>query len=145
MSWILIANRTGARLVEKQGSQLALLEDISHDSGRKRDREVDSDRAGRAFDRVGGQRHALSSEEGAHEHDAREFARELAQRLRTERVKHSFERLVLVAEPRFLGYLCEALDDATERTVIATVAKDLARVALPELPDHLPEFPQVVA
>lgn len=145
MSWILIANRTGARVVEKQGPQLSLLETIDHENGRLRDRDIDSDRQGRSFDRMGASRHALSNEESAHEHDARMFARELARRLHDERLKHSFERLVLVAEPRFLGYLREALDEATERMVIATVAKDLARVALPDLPSHLPQLPPALA
>jgi protein required for attachment to host cells len=145
MSWILIANRTGARLVEKQGSEFALLESFNHEQGRKRDREIDSDRHGRSFDRMGANRHAYSNEESAHEHDARGFARELAERLGAQRTQHRFERLVLVAEPRFLGYLREALDDATKKTVIASVPKDLAEVALRELPGHLPELPSALA
>jgi protein required for attachment to host cells len=145
MSWILIANRTGARIVDKQGPNLTLRETISHEAGRQRDRDVESDRQGRTFDRMGGNRHALSSSETPHDHDAKAFARELADRLRAEHLEQRFEHLVLVAEPRFLGFLREALDDVTARTVVATVGKDLAEVALHDLAPHLPELPQAVA
>lgn len=144
MSWILIANRTGARIVDKQGVNLTLRETIFHEAGRQRDRDVESDRPGRAFDRMAGGRHALTSSETPHDHDAKLFARELADRLRAGRTQQHVERLVLVAEPRFLGFLREALDDATARTVIATVPKDLAEVPLSDIARHLPELPHAV-
>lgn len=145
MSWILIANRTGARLVDKQGSNLTLLETIVHEAGRARNRDLKSDRHGRSFDRVGGGRHALETSEAPHEHDARTFARALADRLHSEHMNHRFERLVLVAEPHFLGYLREALDAASARCVVASVTKDLSEVPLHELAGHLPELPPAVA
>lgn len=145
MSWILIANRSGARIVEKQGSNFMLRESITHQAGRQRDRDVESDRRGRTFDRIGGNRHALSSSETPHDHDAKAFARELAERLRNDHLQQRFERLVLVAEPRFLGFLREALDEVTARTVIASVHKDLAEIGLRDLAHHLPELPQAVA
>ena len=144
MSWILIANRVGARIVDKQGNNFSLIETISHEQGRLRDREVNSDKQGRGFDRMGGGRHALSASETAHEHDAKAFAQELADKLRGERNAKRFERLVLVAEPHFLGLLRDALDDVTKRCVIASVSKDLSRVAPSDLAAHLPELPQVV-
>ena len=144
MSWILIANRTGARLIDRQGPNLSLLETIAHDTGRARDRDLNSDRHGETFNRVGSSRHALATSEAPHEHDARLFAHALADRLRTERLNHRFERLVLVAEPHFLGLLREALDKATERAVIATVAKDLAEIPLHDLPAHLPDLAPAV-
>jgi protein required for attachment to host cells len=144
MSWILIANRVGARIVDKQGSKFTLIETISHQQGRLRDRDVNSDKQGRGFDRVGGGGHALSPSETAHEHDAKAFAQELAEKLRNARNAKSFERLVLVAEPHFLGLLRDALDSVTARTVIASVSKDLSRIAPSDLSAHLPELPQVV-
>lgn len=140
MSWILVANRTGARILDKQGSTFNLRETIAHEAGRRRDRDVDSDRQGRAFDRIGGNRHALSSSETPHDHDAKAFARELAERLRADRLQQRFERLVLVAEPRFLGLLRAALDEGTARTVIGTVPKDLAEVPLQDLARHMGEL-----
>jgi protein required for attachment to host cells len=143
MSWILIANRTGARIVDKQGRALSLVQELEHSRGRLRDREVDSDRQGRSSAR-GSAPHALSPAEGPHEHDARTFARVCADALRQGRLGGHYERLILVAEPRFLGLVRQALDDVTARMVSATVPKDLAQVGLRELAAHLPELPQPV-
>jgi protein required for attachment to host cells len=145
MSWILIANRAGARIVDRQQQDLSLVEEIPHEQGRLRDKQIDTDRQGRSFNSVGAAGHALSPSETAHEHDAKAFARELADKLRTERMNGSFERLVLIAEPHFLGLLREALDDGTARLVIASEAKDLAQVGLRDLARHLPELPTALA
>jgi protein required for attachment to host cells len=141
MTWILSASRASARIFEQKGRELALLETIKHDAGRRRDRDVDSDRPGRAFDRASAARHALSSEETPHDHDAHAFALSLGQRLKHAHQEHLFSRLVLVAEPRFLGMLREALDAQTAHTVAASVAKDLEHIPPAELMGHLPELP----
>lgn len=142
MSWILTANRTGARILDAQGGTLTLLETIDNEQGRLRNRDIDSDRHGRTFDRAASGRHAFSTEEAPTERIAKAFARGLADKLRQARLTGQFERLVLVAEPHFLGLMREALDVATERAVIASVAKDLAEVPVDRLAAHLPELPR---
>lgn len=142
MSWILIANRTGARVLDKQGRELSLIAELSHTQGRLRDRDIESDRPGRGQSGNGAGKHALSTPQSSHEHDAKAFARELAEHLRQWRMQSRFERLVLVAEPHFLGLVRQALDDVTARLVVATVPKDLAHASLRDLPDLLPELPQ---
>jgi protein required for attachment to host cells len=143
MSWILIASRTGARIIERQGRELSLVQELSHARGRLRDREVDSDRHGRSSSRTGAS-HAFGQPESPHEHDAKAFARELAESLRQGRMEGRYQRLVLIAEPHFLGLLRQALDDVTGRLVAATVSKDLTHVELRQLASHLPELPQVL-
>jgi protein required for attachment to host cells len=142
MSWILTANRAGARILEKQGGTLTLLEAIDNHQGRLRDRDIDSDRHGRSFDRATSARHALSSSESPHEHLAKAFARGLADKLRQARLTGRFERLVIVAEPHLLGLIRGALDAVTARMVIASVAKDLEQISVDALAEHLPELPQ---
>ena len=144
MSWILSANRSGARILEKQGSVLTQLETIHHEQGRLRDGDIDSDAPGRAFDRATAARHALSTSEAPHERVAKAFARELAERLRQGRLERRFERLVIAAEPHFLGLLRGALDTVTARMVVASVAKDLEQIPAEELAAHLPELPPSV-
>jgi protein required for attachment to host cells len=85
----------------------------------------------------------MSPEQSAHDHVATTFARELADVLRQGRNDHRFTKLVLVAEPRFLGMLREALDDTTAGMVAGTVTKDLANVALQDLPAHLGSAMQI--
>lgn len=144
MSWILTANRSGARILDKQGGTLTLLETIENAEGRLRNRDIDTDRHGRAFDRATNARHALSTTESPHERIAKGFARGLADKLRQARLVRRFDRLVIVAEPHLLGLIRAELDAVTARTVIATVAKDLAHVPVDELAAHLPELPVAV-
>ena len=142
MTWIVVASRAGARIVDKQGDQLFLVEDIPHEAGRLRNREIDSDRQGRTFSRTTAARHALQTSESAHEHATKTFAKTIGERLDQARVAGQFERLVLVAEPHLLGLLRDVLDQETRRRVIASVPKDLHVVALRDLATYLPELPR---
>jgi protein required for attachment to host cells len=138
-NWILIASRAGARILEKLDGKFLLVEEIPHDEGRLRDRDVDTDRPGRSFDRAAAGRHALNSSEAPHDHLASGFARELAKRLATARATNQFDQLTVAAEPRFLGMLKGALDDVTARRVQRYVAKDLHHIPPREIGEYLEE------
>jgi protein required for attachment to host cells len=152
-TWVIVSHRAGARILEHKSAKLSLVSEIDHEAGRLKDGEINTDRPGRSYDRgngggnergaAGPQRSAMSTEESAHEHVANMFARELADVLRQGRNDHRYARLVLVAEPRFLGMLRNALDDTTAGMVAATVGKDLAQVPLQELPGYLGEAMEV--
>ena len=135
--WIVVGHRAGARILRHTRTGFRLVSEISHEAGRLKDGEINSDRPGRAYDRTGGGRHAMSSQETAHDHVAGVFARELAEVLRVARHEQRFDRLALVAEPRFLGMLRAALDEQTAALVHATIGKDLAQVPLHELAPRL--------
>ncbi len=138
-TWILIAHRGGARLFahEGPGRALRLIEDIAHPEGRLQNQELDADEGGRAYDRFGGQRHTMSTEEEPTEHVARRFAGELAEKLKDGRVHGRCNAIVLAANPRFLGQLREALDKPTADLVTASLDKDLQDVAEQDLARHL--------
>lgn len=140
MSWIVSASRAGARIFDKQLDKISLIATIPYENGRLKSSDIDSDKAGLSFNRAGHARHAMASEESAHEHAAKDFARILAARLRLSRIKGDFERLVLVAEPHFLGILRAELDSVTAKHLIATVPKDLEAVPPQELSAHLPDL-----
>lgn len=78
--------------------------------------------------------------ESAHDHAAKAFAHTLADKLDKARNEHRYGQLVLVAEPRFLGMLREALDKGTAALVSTTVNKDLANLELEDLAEHLRPF-----
>lgn len=137
MSWVLVASRVGARIVLREGDAWSLLEEISNDAGRLRNREIDSDRPGRTFSRTTAARHALAPAESSHDLVAERFAGQLADHLRHARTEGKLSQLVLVAEPRLLGMLRSALDPVTSLCVIGSVAKDLHDVRLEDLPGHL--------
>lgn len=142
-TWIVVANRTGARIVERSTSpmELLLVREFENARGRRQDSELNSDAPGLAFASAGsGGGHPMASEESAHDHVARTFAQELGQSLERDRMEHRFNRLVLVAEPRFLGFLREALPLHTATLVEDTITKDLAMLDLPALAQHLQPY-----
>jgi protein required for attachment to host cells len=127
-SYVLVANRVSASLFRRQGAHvaLALVSRFEHPEGRLKSGEIDTDRPGRAFDRMGGARHALSNEESSVEHEARLFALRLAEELEHARQRNEFEELAIIAPPRMLGHLRAALSTQTRALVIGELAKDLA-------------------
>ncbi len=142
-TWILVAHEAGARLFANDGigNGLALVESIDHPEGRARDRDIDSDRPGRSFHKNSGdpRRASMGQSESPHDRVVSDFSRELADKLRHARVQNQFDRLVLVAPPRFLGLLRSALDGPTSQLVIGSIHKDLATSNEAELIQHLGE------
>ena len=143
-TWVLVAHEAGARLFENHGpgKGLALVEEIDHPEGRMRDGELVSDRPGRSFRKDSGdpRRASMSQNEGPHERVVATFARDLATRLQRGRVRNEYQRLVLVAPPRFLGLLRSSLDGPTSQLVVGSLHKDLATTKEAELIEHLGEI-----
>lgn len=138
-TWILVAQRAGAKLYEhrKAGGPLALVREFPHPEGRLKDREIETDRPGRSYESQGVRSSSYTREVSAHEELALHFARELGEMLGSARAKNEYGRLVLVAEPRFLGLLRESLDPRTNDVVVGTVNKQLDATTPRELAEHL--------
>lgn len=140
-TWILVAHEAGARVFENQGpgKGLDLIEQIDHAEGRERDGELASDRPGRSFRKNSGdpRRAAIPPSEGPHDRAVANFARDMANKLRQGRVQNQYQRLVLVAPPRFLGLLRSSLDGPTSQLVVGSLRKDLANTKEAELIKHL--------
>lgn len=138
-TWILVADRAGARLFEQhdRAGSLTLLREYPHPEGRLKAQDIDSDEHGRVFDRMGHGRHAMSTEQSPTDRVAERYAKDLVQMLEQGRVQNAYARLVLVAEPTFLGQLRAALPAPLAATVAATVNKNLTQVTERELPEHL--------
>ena len=138
-TWVVVAHRAGARILEHRvpGKGLTLVTQVDHKEGRLKNSQINTDRPGRAFQRAGEGRSAMTTEESAHERDAASFAREVADLVHAGRTENRFSQLVLVAEPRFLGILRGALDGVTAAQVAGTVSKDLAHVEVRDLGPHL--------
>lgn len=138
-TWILVADRAGARLFGQRGrgKPLTLLRDFPHPEGRLRNQDIDADKHGRAFDSMGEGRHAMSTEQAPTDRVAERFAKELAQTLDQGRTQNAYGDLVLVAEPAFLGMLRAALPEPLAAKVTASVNKNLAHVNERDLLDHL--------
>ena len=144
-TWILVAHRAGARIFENTGpgQGLRLLENIPNPEGKLKNIDINSDKPGRAFDNFGGARHSMSKEHEPKEQQAIRFAKQLGETLDKGRTSNQFSKLVLVAEPRFLGELRAALPSHTASLVSATVDKDLGGISDRDVPGHLGEAVQL--
>jgi len=142
-TWVLVAHQAGARVFENlgPGKGLRLLQGIDHPEGRQQDGDFDADRPGRSFRRDAGdvRRAAMSRSEGPHERAVADFARALASRLEHARATGQYDRLVLVAPPKFLGLVRSSLDAPTEQCVVGSLDKDLAASDEEELVRQLGE------
>jgi protein required for attachment to host cells len=143
-TWILVAHDAGARLFENEGpgKGLQMVEQIDHPEGRERDRDFDADRPGRSFRKNSAdpRRAAMSRSETPHERAVSDFARSLAHKLQSGRTSNRYDRLVLVAPPRFLGLLRSSLDGPTAQLVVGSLDKDLAAHKESVLVEHLAEI-----
>jgi len=142
VTWYLVAHRSGARVFEDRGDG-----DIPHciqafdrPEGRLKGREIESSRPGRLFSLSSSEKHAVGAHVDARDTLAQEFAKKLASLLHDSRSRQEFDRLVLVAEPRFLGRLRGAMDEATLKYVAGTSATELWDFEAPDLPQKLLEL-----
>ena len=138
-TWILSANRSSASLFESDwpGKSMRRLQDIPHPQGRMQNQDIDTDKPGRVFDSFGEGRHSTSPKQEPTEHIAQQFALELAEMLNKGRLTNAYDKLVLIAEPKFLGVLRAALDKNTESLVIQTVNKEFLDVKEKDLAEYL--------
>lgn len=136
-TWILVANRGGAKIFASDGGtrNLRLIEDIPHPKGRLKNRDIDADRQSHAARAQGpgttGQgsqaysRNGLVNKNETTFHEMQVFARELASLMQKGRSEKAYSKLVLVAEPRFLGELRATLDEPTRKAVDREIDRDL--------------------
>jgi protein required for attachment to host cells len=137
---IVVADRTRARLLEanQQGPLLELEERelLADDTPRKKNHDLVTD----AFGERHGGAFRTGSDTGSadyHREAAETFAREIARHLEAEANRNEFDRLVLCAEPRFLGFLRGALATRVGNLVVGEVHKDLARAPLEDIRGHV--------
>jgi len=103
------------------------------------DRDFASDRPGRSYESVGGQRHAIERENDPRAREAVRFAKRIARRLDEARRKDEFEELIVVAGPPFLGVMRQELSRPTRQRVVHEIHKDLVHGTVESLQRHLPE------
>jgi protein required for attachment to host cells len=126
--WVVVASSTRCRIFTQQthSGPLLQIDEIDHPEGRLRGRDLSSDRPGRSFDSHGHGRHAMGQPVDALEQENIRFAKTVASRIDQARKKDRFGRLVLVADPRFLGHLRQGLSTATRHRLTTELQKNLA-------------------
>lgn len=110
---------------------------LLNDAAGLKDRDLESDRAGRRFGGTGA-RHGVDGERSSQRHEVEQFAREVARALDGARARREFDRLVLMAAPRMLGLLRLSLPAPCRSTVAAEIAKDFVHRDVGVIRDAVP-------
>jgi protein required for attachment to host cells len=139
--WILVADSARARVftVDKDKRDLKEIEEFQHPESQAQERELITDRPGRAFDSHGPGRHAMGQSVSPKEHEAQKFCKKVAEEIEAARVQERFNRLVLVSDPSFLGELRKMMSSSTSRMVTGELVKNLVHLKPREIMQHLKE------
>ncbi|MGI9318280.1 MAG: host attachment protein [bacterium] len=139
-AWVVVADAARARIfsVESASGALNAVEQLVSPEARLHERDLSSDRPGRSFDSYGSGRHSTEMPTSAKDQIAATFANELAQRLKVGCNDHDYSRLVVIAEPQFLGRLNKSISPEVEKLVSLTIDKDLTKESEQQIRDRLP-------
>ena len=137
-TWIIVADGTRARILANDGPGSGLHDALNADfvSDNRKSRDIVSDRPGRSKGGAGG-RHAMEPKVDSHQYEKQQFAKEVANHINDACQRSEFASLILVAPPKTLGELRNALDKSALSKISAELDKDLTKVAIHELPRHI--------
>lgn len=141
-TWIVAADSSRARIFEVHGKQdhLQEIQDFSNPAGRANTREIESDKRG----------HFFASPEGTHgegdsyqprveavEHETELFSKQVSEFLDQACHEHRYDKLCLIAFPKFLGMMRKNLSKETQRLVEEEVSKDISWQDTREIEDYV--------
>lgn len=136
-TWILISDGAKAKIYDYNGPKhkLTLVDDAKFKHTNKPTRELTSTERGRSLQTYGSSMSSLDPRTDPHEHEKQKFAQELAKFLDT---KHKrYERLIVAAPPKMLGYIREKLSKQQIQKTVASIDKDLTNASEVEIEKHL--------
>ena len=138
-AWIVVADAARARIFSAESpiAPLVPLEQFVCPQARLHERDMASDRPGRSFDSTGAGRHGTDAPTSPKEHEAVRFAKTVAEYLERGRVDNSYNCLILVAEPHFLGLIRKAIKPETAKMVTNEIDKDLSKFDRKDISEHL--------
>ncbi len=137
-TWIVVADEARARLFEGTAIDGELIEvaDFVHPEAHQPEAKA-RDRLPRVHESATSARHTIEPRITAEDKQADEFARELSSILNDGRVQHQYERLVLIAAPRFLGRMRAMLDPQVAKLVSHTSDKDITKATVDAIREEL--------
>lgn len=141
-TWILVADGARARILASgPDGDLVELQCFSNPEGRAHGRDLATEGPPTVHESVGASRHSIEPHTTAREKAADRFARQLGEALHRARNDHAFERLVIVAPARFLGFLHRTLDPSVRSCIVNELHLDLTRLTPAELRSRLRAAP----
>jgi protein required for attachment to host cells len=126
--WIVVADESRATIYTRNAKRAPLIEILSLDNevSRKKLGEILADRGGRSYDSFGAGRHTMAAEKAdPKKHAATAFAKQIAERIGKGVHDGSCRGYALIAAPRFLGMLRDAVSRNCKAEPFKTIDKDV--------------------
>jgi protein required for attachment to host cells len=138
-TWIAVVDGSRARIFERVGrnGNIAVVLERDEPEARKRTGEIVSDRRGRNTAAPGIARHAMDPKTTAHEHLEETFVRGIAREIDHAAAVNRFDELIVIAPPRALGEMRQALSPSARSRVVNEIDKDLVQLNAKQLVDYL--------
>ncbi|HET7362098.1 MAG TPA: host attachment protein [Burkholderiales bacterium] len=137
-TWIVAADSSRARILQvtDRARQLAEVDDLLNPEGRVHDRELISDAHARFSGHGGGGPGSDREEMSATEHATELFAKRVGDYLESARTAHRYDRLHLIAPPKFLGQLRKEIGKEVQKLVAQELPKDLCWLNARDIQAH---------
>jgi protein required for attachment to host cells len=128
-TWIVAADSARARIFEMHGSgkDLKEIEDFANPAARAADRDIDSDARGRFYGK--GEReqaHTAEPQVDAVDHATELFSKALNDYLEKAHQAHRYDKLRVIAFPKFLGLMRNQMSKQLRQCVTDEVEKDIS-------------------
>lgn len=132
------AGRAGFVGEEKYPAEtLDEVEDLVHPESEQMRQELEPDHPGRTKKSPGTSSAYETTHTDTRHQTAEDFAREIVDRLDHARQENQFDRLILVSPPLFLGVLRKKLPHALKSLVAHEIDKDFIKLSAQEIRSHL--------
>ncbi|MBY4677244.1 host attachment protein [Marinobacterium arenosum] len=137
---VVVADAGRARIFATQrlGSSLEALKDLVNPYSKQREQDLTSDRSGHTRS-ASGAGITMSNRVEFKDQEAHQFAKGIISELEQSRQTEHFDKLFLVAAPRFLGHLRQELSPQLQKLVSGELSKDLSLMSEQEIQKQLYE------
>ena len=125
--WVLVADSAQARILEYEKDTLQPVEEFDHPASREHGRDLIGNRPHQ-------NQHSMEKTRKGEEHqnlrddESKKFAKQLSTYLSKAHALNRFRKIVLVADPRFLGMLRLELDSPVAGCVATSIDKNAVRM-----------------
>jgi len=140
-TWIVVADSSRARVFEvlDRNETLQEIDDLVNPAGRESERDLRTDGRGRYYGGDQTQGHTGTPAADPVQHEVQLFAKTVAHYLEQARIEHRYDRLCLIAAPRFLGLLRQNLSKDSRHLVFEELDKDISWLDGRQVQDYVRE------
>lgn len=139
-TWILTADSSRARIFEMHGAQdhLHEIEDFANAAGHATIGDLRTDARGRFYGK--GEReqaHTAEPEVDPIMHETELFSKQVSEFLDKACSEHRYDKLYVIAFPKFLGLMRQNMSKQVQRLVEEEVPKDVSKFDIREIEDYV--------